>query len=69
MSNEKFDNRGTLHKNNKNGNEKRPDYRGRATIAGVDYQIAGWVRQGDFGGNYLSLAFTIPREVTEEQTA
>lgn len=62
-NNEKFNNRGSIHKNQKLNNDKRPDYRGRATVAGIDYYIAGWVQQGDFGGDYLSLVFTRPEDV------
>lgn len=42
-----YDNRGkfVLFKNDKGGNPKRPDYRGRATTQdGVEYELSGWIK-------------------------
>lgn len=51
--------RGALFTNNKGGNDKRPDYRGRCTIDGEDYRISGWVRTAvQSGQRFLSLSFT-----------
>jgi hypothetical protein len=56
--NEPYDNtnRGELFRNDKEGNERRPDYRGKLNINGVDYRLSGWVRTPKNGGKkFLSL--------------
>jgi len=58
---EKRDNNGALFKNDKGGNDKRPDYRGPATIAGKDYEIAAWLKKSSKGQSYMSLSFSEPR--------
>ena len=51
-------NRGVLFKNDKQGNEKRPDYRGSATIDGVDLNISAWIKRSQKTGDaYMSLSF------------
>jgi uncharacterized protein (DUF736 family) len=51
-------NRGVLFKNDKDGNEKRPDYRGSATINGVDLNISAWIKRSQKTGDaYMSLSF------------
>lgn len=53
---EKYDNSGVLFKNDKGDNPKRPDYRGSIAVAGVDYNISGWVRESKKSGDkFLSL--------------
>ena len=37
---------GSLFKNDKDGNEKRPDYRGDALINGEVLEIAAWIKEG-----------------------
>ena len=39
----------TLFKNDKNGNEKAPDYSGKINVNGKDMQIAAWIREGKKG--------------------
>jgi hypothetical protein len=56
--NETYDNTntGALFANDKEGNERRPDYRGKLNINGVDYRLSGWVRTPKNGGKkFLSL--------------
>ena len=53
-------NTGILARNDKQGNEKRPDYRGSLNVGGVEYWISGWLRDGREGSKlagqkYLSL--------------
>lgn len=53
-------NSGILARNDKQGNEKRPDYRGSLNVGGVEYWISGWLRDGKEGSKlagqkYLSL--------------
>ena len=54
-------NRGLLSRNDKQGNEARPDYRGSINVAGVEYWISGWLREGREGTKlqgqkYMSLS-------------
>jgi hypothetical protein len=56
--NEPYDNTntGALFANDKEGNEKRPDYKGKLDIDGVQYRISGWIRTPKSGGKkYMSL--------------
>lgn len=53
----KRDNSGTLSKNDRKEKDSHPDIRGSATIAGVDYWISGWAKEGRGGGKFYSLAF------------
>jgi hypothetical protein len=47
-----------LFKNDSKGNNERaPDYKGSATLAGEEFYISGWVKQGR-NGKFLSLSFT-----------
>lgn len=49
-------NRGALFRNDKQGNEKRPDYKGKVNVAGTDYRVSGWLRQSKDGQTkFLSL--------------
>lgn len=49
-------NRGALHKNDKQGNEKRPDYTGTINVAGADYQLSAWIKSSKAGKKYMSLS-------------
>ena len=53
---DKYDNSGVLFKNDKGDNPKRPDYRGSIAVAGVDYNISGWIRESKKSGDkFMSL--------------
>ena len=54
MSNYDNTNRGVLFKNDKKGNEKAPDYKGKVNIEGKDKDIAGWIREGK-SGKFISI--------------
>lgn len=57
MSDQKFDMRGVLFKNDQGGNPKRPNYRGTITVLGVDYNLSGWIKKSQKSGDsYMSLA-------------
>lgn len=60
----KYDNSGTLSKNQRKEKDSHPDVTGQATIDGVAYWISGWKKEGERGPWY-SLAF----KVKEEQAA
>lgn len=47
---------GVLFQNDKEGNEKRPDYKGTINVNGTDYELAGWKRVSQKSGKpFLSL--------------
>lgn len=51
-------NSGVLFRNDKGGNEKRPDYRGSATIDGKELNVSGWIKASQkTGDKFLSLRF------------
>ena len=57
--------KGALFKNeNKRPEKKDADYRGSATILGVDYWIDAWINTGKTGVKYMALKFKekSPRE-------
>lgn len=47
---------GVLFKNDKDGNEKRPDYKGSAEIEGVQYWVSAWLRD-TAKGKCLSMKY------------
>ena len=53
---------GVMFENNKNGNEKAPDYSG--PVDDTKLKLAGWKKSKD-GGNYMSLALS---ESQQQQT-
>lgn len=53
---------GSLFKNDKGDNEKRPDYKGQCEIDGVQYWISSWIRESGPnskrpGERFMSLKF------------
>lgn len=56
MSYEHKDGSGALFKNDKQGVEKRPDYRGDCKIDGKVLEISAWIKDGA-KGKFMSLAF------------
>jgi uncharacterized protein (DUF736 family) len=48
---------GALFKADKDGNEKRPDYRGSAEIERVEYWVSAWIRTSKKGEKFMSLKF------------
>lgn len=65
MSEYDNNNSGALFKNDKQGNEKRPDYKGKSEVAGVEYYVSAWIRQSKAGQTYMSLKY----ELVEQQRA
>ena len=63
------ENKGVLFKNDKEGNEKRPDYTGRINVGGHEYELAAWIRTPDAGGaKFMSLNVQEPRERQQSAT-
>ena len=56
MAYEQHDNSGILFRNDKKTRDTDRDYKGSATIAGVEYWISGWVKQGQ-KGKFLTFSF------------
>lgn len=56
---------GSLFKNDKGDNEKRPDYRGDAMINGELMEMAAWIRKSQSGVPFMSIQF----KPKEEQAA
>ena len=54
MSNYDNTNSIVLFKNDKKGNEKAPDYKGKGNIDGKDKVAAGWIREGK-SGKFISI--------------
>lgn len=61
------DNSGSMSRNDRKEKETHPDYKGKATINGVEYWISGWKKEND-NGPWLSLAFE-PKEKKVEKPA
>lgn len=54
---------GVLFKNDKEGNEKRPDYTGKIQVEGTEYRLAAWIKTGSQSGvKFLSLKASLPQE-------
>jgi hypothetical protein len=51
MAEQKYDNTNTftLFKNEQGDNPKKPNYTGLANIDGIEFRIAGWIREGKSG--------------------
>lgn len=57
MSEYDNNNSGALFKNDKQGNDKRPDYKGKSEVGGVEYYVSAWIRQSKAGQTYMSLKY------------
>ena len=55
-------NRGVLFKNDKQGNEKRPDYTGTINVGGTDFQLSAWIKASKAGDKYMSLSVQPKRD-------
>ena len=60
------DNSGTLSKNLRKEKDNHPDIKGKATVDGVEYWLAGWARKGQDGSLFYALAFT-PKDESRER--
>ena len=60
-----YDMRGTLFRNDKQGNPKRPDLRGPATIHGEELQMSAWVNADPQSGEKRIKVVFEPRQPTK----
>ena len=51
----KRDNSGVLFKSETREKESQPHYKGNITVAGVDYWISAWIKEGK-NGKFMGLA-------------
>jgi hypothetical protein len=49
------DNSGVIFRNDKKVNDTHPDYKGSIMVAGVEYWISGWIKDGK-SGKFMGLA-------------
>jgi len=65
-----YDNNNTfaLFKNDKQGNEKRPDYTGTITVNGEEMRMSAWIRESKTGNKYMSGQIQPKREATPADT-
>ena len=49
-------NTGALFKNDKQGNEKWPDYRGSINVGGDEYWLNAWLKTSKKGEKFMSLS-------------
>ena len=54
-------NSGALFKNDKEGNEKRPDYKGPLNVQGQEFYVSAWLKTAKSGQKFMSLQVT-PKE-------
>jgi hypothetical protein len=56
-------NTGVLFINDKEGNDKRPDYKGHINVEGAKFEVAAWKRVGkNSGREFLSLKIQDPED-------
>ena len=56
MSDYSNENQGAIFKNDKQGNDKRPDYKGSLNVEGVDYWISCWLQKSKRDGTTFMSA-------------
>ena len=67
MAFELKDGQGSFFRNDKQGIDSRPDYRGELNVNGTMYRISGWVKEGK-SGKWMSLSVT-PKDDPQERRA
>jgi len=62
------DNTFTLFANDKKGNDKAPDFKGKGMVDGKEVQIAVWNKVSASGTNYMSGQISEPFKKEEKQS-
>ena len=57
---EQKNNSGAIFKNENKTAENQPDYRGKMTVDGTQWEISLWVRESAAGNKYFSAAIKEP---------
>ena len=57
-------NSGALFKNDKEGNDKRPDYRGQCEVDRAQYWLSAWIRTDKNNKKYMQVKFE-PKQASE----
>jgi hypothetical protein len=66
-------NSGALFKNDKQGVDTRPDYRGQINVDGTDYWLSSWLKKDKNGNTFMSLSVqpkdkqSAPKERTNDR--
>jgi uncharacterized protein (DUF736 family) len=60
------ENTGSIFKNDHKEKEQQPDYKGNVNVAGIQYDVALWVKDGKNGRKYMSAKFSEPYVRPEE---
>jgi hypothetical protein len=58
-------NRGTLGKNQRKEKDTHPEYAGKINVAGVDYWLSAWIKEGPTG-KFFSLSVR-PKDEQKQQ--
>lgn len=58
-------NTGVLFKNDKKGNDRAPDYKGKINVDGVEKQLAAWIKTSQKGTKFMSLSVSEPYQPKE----
>lgn len=55
-------NTGALFKADKQGNDKRPDYKGPANVDGTEKEMAAWITKDRNGNTFMRIKFEDKRD-------
>ena len=63
-------NRGVLFKNDKQGNENRPDYKGSIDIRGEEFWLSAWIKTSTKDGSkFMSLSVEPKQKKVQDAVA
>lgn len=57
-------NSGALFKNDKDGKEKRPDYRGQCEVERTEFWMSAWIKTDKNGNKYMQVKLE-PKKASE----
>ena len=64
---EQRDNSFVLFKNDKQGNEKRPDMRGNGMVNGQPFEFSAWTKVDKNGNKFLAGSVQLPYQKPQQQ--